>query len=196
MTAERVVEILARDQLFYQHSNGGITLSGGEPLAQPEFSAEILRLCQEKGIHTAVQTSGYAPTKQLEKLLSYVDLFIFDIKHMDDGAHRNLTGVSNQSILENLNYLNSRKKSIVLQVALIPGLNDSDENLSAIFHLVQSLNAVEGISLLSYHTLGVAKYSSLGKEYKLPDLAQESADYLHEKEVFAEEGGVPVIHFN
>ncbi len=196
ITAERVCKILARDHLFYQHSNGGITLSGGEPLAQPEFSSEILRLCQKKGIHTAIQTSGFAPTISIERIIPYVDLFIYDIKHMNDEEHKHLTGVSNQIILKNLNFLNASKKTIVLQLALIPGLNNSFKNLEAVINLVKSLDSVEGLSLLSYHTLGVAKYQQLGQAYKLSDLTQASAEYLYEKEVFAEEQGVPVVRFN
>jgi pyruvate formate lyase activating enzyme len=196
LTAGYVYEMVARDLLFYRHSNGGVTLSGGEPLLQPEFSIEILRLCQENGIHSAIQTSGYAPTNLVENLLPYVDLFIYDIKHMNDTEHRRLTGVSNQKIIKNLNMLNSRNKTIIIQVALIPGLNDSEENLSAVFRLVKSLDSVKGLSLLSYHTLGVAKYQRMGKTYQLQDLAQASAEYLHDKEILAEEQGVPVIRFN
>jgi len=196
IAAEKVCEILTRDQLFYKHSDGEITLSGGEPLAQPEFSAEILRLCQEKGIHTAIQTSGYTTRKNFERVIPFVDLFIYDIKHMDNSEHKSLTGVSNQIILENLKLLNSRNRRIVIQVALIPGLNDSYENLSAVFKLVKSMSSVEGLSLLSYHTLGVAKYHRIGQAYQLPHLTQASEEYLREKEIFTEGQGVPVIRFN
>ncbi len=196
MTANEVCEIVARDQRFYQHSGGGVTLSGGEPLAQPDFSAEVLRLCHQKGIHTAIQTSGNAPQENLKKMLPHLDLVIFDCKHLDNETHIKHTGVSNVRILENLRFLNAINKHIVVQVALIPGLNDSDENLNAVFNLVKSLPAVEGLSLLSYHTLGVSKYRNTGRDYQLPDLAQASLDYLHEKMAYAEAHGVNLVRFN
>jgi|LSQX01.3.fsa_nt_gb pyruvate formate lyase activating enzyme len=196
MTAREVFEIVARDQPFYTHSGGGVTLSGGEPLAQPEFSAEVLRLCQEKGIHTAIQTSGNAPLENLKQLEPYLDLVIFDNKHFDNNEHIKLTGVNNVRILENLKYLNSINKRIVVQIALIPGLNDSEDNLRSIFDFIETLPSVEGLSLLSYHTLGVSKYRNTGREYKLPDIAQASSDYLSEKMAFAEAHGVNLVRFN
>mgnify|MGYP000933247502 FL=1 len=196
MTAQDVCDIVARDQRFYKHSGGGVTLSGGEPLLQAEFSAEVLRLCQQKGIQTAIQTSGNAPLENLQRLIPHLDLVIFDCKHLDDQTHIKLTGVSNKRILENLHYLNAINKPVVIQVALIPGLNDSEENLLSVFDLVKSLPAVEGLSLLSYHTLGVSKYRNTGREYQLPDLQQASLDYLHEKMAFAEAHDVHLVRFN
>lgn len=196
MTADDVYEIVARDKLFYKHSNGGVTLSGGEPIIQSEFSTEILRLCKKNGIHTAIQTCGYASISNLERLLPYVDLFIYEIKHMDESEHKHLTGSSNKRILQNLHFLNKNKKNIVIQLALIPGFNDSQENLEAVFDLGKSLSSVEGLSLLSYHTLGVGKYPRIGREYKLPNLSQASAEYLEEKMIYAENHGVPLVKFN
>lgn len=196
MTAEAVCEVAARDILFYKHSQGGITLSGGEPLAQPEFSAEVLRLCQQKGIHTAIQTCGYAPINNLKKVVPFIDLIIYDIKHMNDKEHKRLTGVSNKLILENLRFLSAQRKRIIIQMALIPGFNDSAENMRAVFDLVKSLQSVEGLSLLSYHTLGVAKYHRLGREYQLPNLSQTSKAYLEKKMNLAENYGVSLIRFN
>lgn len=196
MTAEDVVSIVERDLPFYRHSQGGVTLSGGEALAQPEFSAEILRLCRSKGIHTAIQTSGQAPLKSVQKLLPYLDLVIFDIKHLDNQAHQELTGVSNTQILENLSYINSNGTKIVIQVPLIPGLNDSEENLDNLGRLVESLPSVLGLSLLSYHTLGLAKYRCTGREYALEELPKASAEYLEEKKAYFRDKGIHLVEFN
>jgi pyruvate formate lyase activating enzyme len=196
MTAEEVVAVVERDLPFYKHSQGGVTLSGGEALAQPEFSVEILRLCREKGIHTAIQTSGQAPLKSIQSLLPYLDLVIFDIKHLDNQAHQELTGVSNTQILENLSYINSNGTKIVIQVPLIPGLNDSKENLDNLGRLVESLPSVLGLSLLSYHTLGLTKYRCTGREYALEDLPKASAEYLEEKKAYFREKGIHLVEFN
>lgn len=196
MTAEEVVAIVERDWPFYKHSQGGVTLSGGEALAQPEFSAEILRLCQAKGIHTAIQTSGQASAKSLQQVLPYLDLVIFDIKHLDNEIHKKLTGVPNEQILTNLSYINSTGTPIVIQVPLIPGLNDSEDNLDNLAKLVKSLSSVVGLSLLSYHTLGLTKYRSTGREYALADQPKASPDYLEEKQTYFKERGVPLVLFN
>ena len=196
MTAEEVVAIVERDWPFYKHSKGGVTLSGGEALAQPEFSAEVLRLCQAKGIHAAIQTSGQASAKSLQQVLPYLDLVIFDIKHLDNETHKKLTGVPNDQILTNLSYINSSGTPIVLQVPLIPGLNDSEENLDNLAELVRSLPSVMGLSLLSYHTLGLTKYRSTGRDYALVDLPKVSPDYLEEKKAYFKEKGIPLVAFN
>lgn len=196
MTAEEVVAIVERDWPFYKHSKGGVTLSGGEALAQPEFSAEIFRQCQEKGIHTAIQTSGQASLKSLQKVLPYLDLVIFDIKHLDNPTHQKLTGVANDQILENLAYINSSGTPIVIQVPLIPGLNDSEENLAGLAQLVKSLPSALGLSLLSYHTLGTTKYRCTGREYALTDLPKASQDYLEEKKAYFVDKGIPLVAFN
>lgn len=196
MTAEEVFEIVERDQRFYQYSGGGVTLSGGEPLAQAQFSSEILRLCHQNGIHTAIQTSGNAPIENLKQLLPYLDLVIYDCKHVNNAIHIKLTSVSNARILRNLEYLDSINKPVVLQVALIPGLNDSEENLQEIFELIRTHPAIEGLSLLAYHTLGVSKYFNTGREYQLTDLLQGSADYLSEKMAYAEANHINLVKFN
>ncbi len=195
-TAVEIVEIVKRDLPFYTRSGGGVTLSGGEPLAQPVFSAEILRLCKAEGIHTAIQTCGYAAQTDINKVLPFTDLVIFDLKHLDPIAHQTLTGKSNQLILENLQYINAQEKEIVLQIPLIPGMNDSEENLTAIFHLAQSLKYVKGVSLLSYHALGQSKYARIGRSYGLTDLQQPDDNYLKIKSEWSAQFGVPIVRFN
>ena len=196
MTAGEVVEIVARDLPFYQHSQGGLTISGGEPFNQPDFASAILRLAQEKGIRTAIQTSGQAPRSSVEKLLPYLDLVIFDIKHVDSQAHKALTSVPNEQILSNLSYINSTGTPIVLQIPLIPGLNDSVENLDQVAELVGSLESVQGLSVLAYHTLGLTKYRCTGRAYALADLEKASAEYLEEKKAYFRAKGIPLVAFN
>ena len=196
MTAGEVVEIVARDLPFYKHSEGGLTISGGEPLNQPDFASAILRLAQEKGIRTAIQTSGQAPLSSVKQLLPHLDLVIFDIKHLDNQTHKKLTGVPNAQILSNLSYINSTGTPITLQIPLIPGLNDSTENLDRLAALVGSLESVQGLSVLAYHTLGLTKYRCTGRDYALEDLEKASNEYLEEKKAYFREKGVPLVAFN
>jgi len=195
-TTSEIVEIVKRDLPFYLRSCGGVTLSGGEPLAQPNFTAEILRMCKDTGIHTAIQTCGYGIQTDIDKVLPYLDLVIFDLKHMDAATHQRLTGKSNQLILENLQYINTQEKDIVIQIPLIPGMNDSEENLAACFQLAQSLKYVQGVSLLSYHALGQSKYSRIGRSYELSDLRQPDNNYLKIKSEWVAQFGVPIVRFN
>ncbi len=195
-TASEIVGVVKRDLPFYLRSGGGVTLSGGEPLAQPIFSAEILQLCKVEGIQTAIQTCGYATQADIDKVLPYLDLVIFDLKHMDAAIHQTLTGKSNQLILENLKYINSQKKEIIIQIPLIPGMNDSEENLTASFKLAKSLSYVSGVSLLAYHALGRSKYARIGRRVEISDLQQPDNNYLKIKSDWAAQFGVPIVRFN
>lgn len=196
MTANEVVSYIKKDLPFYKRSNGGVTLSGGEPLLQIEFAKDILEGCKNYGIHTAIQTCGFVPEKNFDLILPYLDLIIFDIKHLDPQEHLKLTGVENARIMENIQYLNSRHANLVLQIPLIPGLNDSAEHLADIFHFAKKLDAVKGISILAYHRLGVLKYDRLGRPYSLADLQAPSAAYLRMKKKWCRQFGVPLINFN
>ena len=196
ITAQEVADIVLRDLPFYKRSGGGLTLSGGEPLTQSEFSADILRICQEHRIHTAIQTSGFASREDIDRVLPFLDQVIFDIKHIDSAIHQQLTGQPNELILTNLRYINSQGKPIVLQIPLIPGMNDSADNLRSVFSLAKELSAVKGVSILVYHGLGSSKYLRLGRKYLLANLKEPPAEYLTEKSLFCEQFGVPIIRFN
>ena len=167
MTADEVVEEVEKDRLFYSNSNGGVSVSGGEPLYQWEFTREILRKCKEKAIHTAIDTSGYAPWSNLDQVLDYVDLVLFDIKHMDYLAHIQGTGVSNELILDNVRRA-AKKTRLWLRIPLIPDYNDSTSNIRQISELAIELK-VEQVSLMPYHCWGVQKYKKLGREYLMGD---------------------------
>ncbi len=162
---DEVFEAVAADAMFYRNSGGGVTLSGGEPLAQAEFSAGILRKCREAGFHTALDTCGDAPWEVLEQVVRHVDLVLYDLKHMDAAEHQRLTGVSNDRILDNARRIH-RELSLPISVrmALVPGFNDSPENLERTARFVaEALSPAVPVHLLPYHRLGEAKWERLGR---------------------------------
>jgi pyruvate formate lyase activating enzyme len=169
VTVEEVLAEAVRDALYFEASGGGLTLSGGEPLAQPDFAAELLRRYkhEEKGRHTAVETCGFAEWPVFEKLAEDVDLFLYDLKHMDPLEHQRLTGVDNRLILENVRRLAEAGRALVIRLPLITGINDSAQNLEATADFVRALPGVSRIDLLPYHRLGESKYRRLGKAYAL-----------------------------
>jgi pyruvate formate lyase activating enzyme len=177
-TVDEVLAAVEEDRLFYEASGGGVTLSGGEPLAQPEFSARILRECRRIGVHTAMETCGYALWDAWEGLLPHLDLVLYDLKHTDPVRHERLTGVSNQLILDNLRRLDEAGIETVVRWPLVPGYNDDPETLRALAGLVQRLENVREIHLLPYHRFGRGKYERLGLEYPLPDLQPAGAPAL------------------
>lgn len=172
MTVDEVMEEIMRDLPFYERSNGGVTISGGDPVVQWEFALELLKECKRRGIHTCVESALYANWAILEKFLPYTDLFLTDIKIMDPVKHKEYTGVSNELILENITKIAKLGKPIVVRIPVIPGLNDSIENIRKTGEfIVKNLGvAVKQVQLLPYHTLGYPKYKSLGLVYPLEKL--------------------------
>jgi pyruvate formate lyase activating enzyme len=160
MPASAVVAELASDAVFYEESGGGITLSGGEPLAQPAFAMEILRQCKESGFHTAVDTSGYAEPDLLKAVRPFVDLFLYDIKLVDEEAHKLFTGVSNRLILDNLKTLCAAGSEVIVRYPLIPGINDDPETARAIGRQIAEYGIAK-IQVLPYHTFGSGKRNRL-----------------------------------
>jgi len=176
MTVAEVVAEASRDRVFYRHSGGGVTVSGGEPLLQPAFTAALLRTCKEATLHTAMETSGYAAWEVLAPLLSPLDLLLYDIKAMDPSRHQQLTGVSNALILSNLENAARRVKTIV-RVPVISGLNDDLENCRELARFLKQ-SAVQSVDLLPYHRLGEATYGRLDREYALTGGPLVSEDRL------------------
>lgn len=160
-SAEEVFKEVLADREFYK-SSGGVTISGGEPLMQPEFTRAILELCKNEGIHTTVETNLARPSAVLEPLLPVVDLFFVDIKLFDDTEHKKWTGVSNTQTLENLVLLDRHQKPIVVRTPVIAGLNDQSEQIRAIASWLKKLDSVLRYELLPYHPLGNGKYTALG----------------------------------
>jgi len=161
VTVQDIMEELSVDLPFFQ-KNGGLTLSGGEPLMQPEFARAILAHTKKQGIHTCIETSGFCKKDILKAIAPLTDLFLFDIKETDTLLHTQFTGVSNEIILENLSYLNSIHHHIILRCPLIPGKNLRKEHLKEIAFLAEHSPAVEAIELEPYHPLGLSKYQTLG----------------------------------
>jgi pyruvate formate lyase activating enzyme len=167
MSVGEVLEEIQRDLPFYESSGGGVTFSGGEPLSQVEFLVEVLKACKKVELHTSLDTSGYAPWSKMDMIREYVDLFLYDLKFVDEKQHLRYTGVSNQEILENLEKLSREGHQIVVRVPLIPGITDTKENIQAIGVLVSGLGNIKRVDLLPYHTSAEGKYNRLGLEYKL-----------------------------
>lgn len=170
VTVDEVVDAVMRDEPFYRTSGGGVTLSGGEPLHQTEFCVELLRACREKGLHTCVDTTGYGTWEKLAALAELTNLFLYDIKAVDMGKHERLCGVGNQVILENARKLVDSGAAVIFRAPLVPGLNDSPEDLRALAEFVLSLPGDQRLELMPYHSIGAGKYEALGMEYALPDL--------------------------
>jgi len=175
---EELVSRLERDRAFYEASEGGITVSGGEPLMRAGFLERLLEACRARRLDTSLETCGYAPWEALRRILPLTGLVYYDVKHMDPVMHRKLTGKSNDMILENLRRAVRFGGRFVVRTPIIPGQNDGHENLVQLTEFVRELGAVERIELLPYHKLGTAKYEGLGRPYLLRDLAVPSADHM------------------
>jgi len=164
---------IEKDVVFYQQSGGGVTFSGGEPMVQIDALEALLKLSKARGLHTAVDTSGHARWQDFERILEFTDLFLFDIKHLEEEMHRRYTGVSNKIIIENLRQLSERKATIGLRLPVIPGVNDSDAHIDELGKLLSSIN-IQKIFLLPYHGIARGKYERLGQTYSLESLAEPS----------------------
>ena len=171
-TIDEVLKEIVKDKPFYENSSGGVTLSGGEPLAQYDFTLELLQKAKENGIHTAVETCGYAEKSKILEIAKYVDLFLFDCKETDPELHKKYTGVDNKVILENLKALSDAGSKINLRCPIIPGFNDRAEHFKGISEIADKFSGIEHIEIEPFHPLGESKYSALGRKYaniKTPD---------------------------
>jgi len=178
--AAEVMAEIEKDTVFYDESNGGVTFSGGEPLMQPIFLLSLLQLCHETGVRTAVETCGFATSEILLSVSPFVNLFLYDVKVMDNDVHRKFTGSSNELILRNLRKLAEVHNAIIVRLPLIPGINDDDANLCRLGEFVSSLRNVRQIDILPYHELGVEKYMRLGMVNRMPKVEVPSASRLDE----------------
>jgi pyruvate formate lyase activating enzyme len=178
MGVQEVVQEILADRIFYDDSHGGVTFSGGEPLAQLEFLRAALVECRRRGVHTAVDTCGFAARDSLLALAPLADLFLYDLKCMDEGRHREFCGVSNGVILENLQSLARTQARIWIRVPVIPGVNDAPDELDALAGFIGRLPAVQQVNLLPYHRIGLHKFERLGQDYCLADLAPPSTERM------------------
>lgn len=176
MTLEELMTKLIQDVIFYQESTGGITISGGEPLMQIEFLESLLTACRKSGIHTAVDTCGQAPKDHFRRIMSLVDLFLFDIKVIDSELHREHIGVFNKLILENLELLAAERQSIRIRLPLIPGISDTEDNLQSIGRYLGGLEGIRHVDLLPYNPMGVD--TQVIREHQLTGLKTQSQEAL------------------
>ena len=167
VTVNEVMAQIEREIPFYDQSGGGVTFSGGEPLMQPTFLAALLKACRKQEIHTVVDTSGFANWNVFAEIHTDVDLFLYDLKHMDSFRHREVTGVPNEVILKNLRRLCATGAKCLVRIPLIPGINDDDKNLTESGNFLASLPHIEGVELMAYHDIAQAKYEALDREYAL-----------------------------
>ncbi|WP_291636669.1 trans-4-hydroxy-L-proline dehydratase activase [Clostridium sp.] len=173
ITVKDLMKEILKDEAFYDESNGGVTFSGGEPLVYVEYLNNVLQACKGRGIHTTIDTSGYASWEQFEKIVDKVDLFLFDIKHMNNEKHLKYTGVENVIVLDNLKKLSESGSNIYIRMPIIAGVNDDDENIDLAIDFISKLNIIH-VNLLPYHKIGMDKYKRLNMEYKLTGLEKPS----------------------
>jgi pyruvate formate lyase activating enzyme len=177
MSIENLLADLSRDQLFFDQSGGGVTLSGGEPLTQPAFTEQLLAELHARRIHTVLDTSGFANPVLLRRVAPNVDLFHYDLKMMDSEKHEKYTGVKNNLILSNLRLLAELGSAVIVRMPIVPGINDGDADLAAATAFLQELG-LKNVDLLPYHRIGGDKYRRLYREYQLPDLVPPSTERM------------------
>ena len=170
ITVEDALKEVMKDEIFYQNSGGGLTVSGGEPMFQFAFTYELLKAAKEKGLHVCMETCGFAPTERYEQIAPLVDIFLFDYKVTESDEHKRYTGVPNEKILENLTLLDRLGANTVLRCPIIPTLNDTEEHFRGIAETANRLQHVLEINIEPYHPLGSGKSEMLDKEYELKDL--------------------------
>lgn len=166
-TAEEIIFEIQKYRNFIDSSNGGVTVSGGEPLIQPQFLKELFQKCKELGIHTAVDTSGYVNVDDVKEVLDYTDLVLLDLKQANAQKHLELTGVENNKIKLFTQYLSEINKPVWLRYVLVPGYTDDEEDLMAAYDFIKNFKNIEKIEVLPYHTMGKTKWEKLNEEYPL-----------------------------
>jgi len=182
----KLLEMIREDAMFYEMSGGGVTLGGGECTMQAEAARNLLMACKQEGINTAIETCGYTRTDKLLELAEYVDLFLFDIKHMNPERHNELTGVSNDLILHNLTELLKHRHHVTIRMPMLKTMNDSQEEIRQVIEFLtpyKDYPNFKGIDLLPYHKLGVNKYNQLGQEYPIagdPSLSEAEVEQVEE----------------
>ncbi|MFD1174826.1 glycyl-radical enzyme activating protein [Paenibacillus puldeungensis] len=195
-TVSEVIDRVIKDKPFYDKSGGGVTISGGEALAQPEFTLALLKACKENGLHVALDTTGFAKWELVKQTLPYVDLYLYDLKHMDSQKHQTVIGVPNERILENAKRIAEAGGKLQVRIPVIPQFNDSRENIKKTGEFCKTLgDAVTLIQLLPYHNLGNMKYERLGRKALLLEAKPPSDRKMNVLKELLEGMGLPVsIH--
>jgi pyruvate formate lyase activating enzyme len=181
VTVAEVMEVIEKDRSYYRHSGGGLTLSGGEVLRQPDFARELLRKAKDNGIHTAIESTALADYREIETLLPFIDVFLMDIKHTDPVKHERFTGQRNDRALENAERIAaSGKTELIIRVPVVPGFNATNEEIKNIALFVQGLPGVNKIHLLPYHRLGEGKYELLKRDYAMKSIEPPGDNLMDE----------------
>lgn len=191
-TVDELFRVIQQDRHYFRHSGGGVTFSGGEALMQPEFLLAVSRKCREYRINVAIESCGCGDYEQFRPCLDYIDYIFYDLKHMDPERHRAITGQSNQRVLENLRQISAHGIEICVRTPVVPGWNDSEENIRATAEFIRDIPNVRRYELLAYHKLGVNKYRILGRAYPLDDVKEPEAAQLFQLVDAANEILLPV----
>jgi pyruvate formate lyase activating enzyme len=192
LTVSEVMAVLERDREFYERTGGGVTFSGGEPFAQPQFLRELARTAKDKKLHTAIETCGFVTWDTIGSVLGFLDLVLYDLKHMDPVSHLKGTGVPNELILENLKRIDAEGISTRARLPLVPGYNDSIDNIRATAAFVAGLSNLEALDILPYHRMGEPKWGQLDRSYALHGVVPHTKEQLEKLLAIACEYGIEV----
>ena len=188
ITVKDIIKNIEKDIIYFESSSGGVTFSGGEPIMQPVFLKETLKICKKMHIHTALDTSGYANRGIFNSISNDIDLFLYDLKIIDNLHHKKYTGVSNKLIIKNLETLVKKRKNVVLRFSLIPGITATEENIKNILSFISTLKGIDKIDILPFHNVK-EKYIRIGKKYKMNDTKSLNVDEINNvKEQFEQRG--------
>ena len=180
VTVEEMIQVVEQDRPYYRRSGGGLTLSGGESLCQPEFARDLLRAAKERGINTALESMACAPFEVIEEILPYLDLYLMDMKHTNPAKHKEFTGRPNDLMMENAREVAlSGKCKLIIRVPVIPTFNATVEEIQGIASFANTLPGVEQLHLLPYHRLGQDKYTGLGREYLMDGILPPTAEEMN-----------------
>jgi pyruvate formate lyase activating enzyme len=193
-SVKNILEVLEKERVFIEQSKGGVTFSGGEPMLQSEFLLEALKECKGKGYHTAIDTSGYSSPENYKSVIPFTDLFLFDIKHLDDSSHIEFTGVSNLSIIGNYRLLLESEKDLMLRIPVIPGFNDNADHMERLKQFIFSTktSSLKKINLLPYHKIGSSKYKRFNLPYRMSGVEPPAKGEMQKLKEFFSETGVKV----
>ncbi len=178
MTVSEVMQEIQKDILYYDQSGGGVTFSGGEPLLQVNFLEAILEVCKDRAIHSVVDTSGFVQYETIHRVRSLVDLFLYDIKIIDEFRHIHFTGVPNRLILDNLIALSNSGSDIIVRIPIIPGINDCIEDIDQLGKFLVTLEKVHPVNILPYHSIAIDKYARMNSVYSLQDLQPPTSERM------------------
>ena len=190
MSVSEVMAAVMKERMFFEQSGGGLTLSGGEPLAQPAFALAVLAACKRSEVHTCIDTCGFVAPAVLMDSVPLTDLYLYDLKHMDPEKHREYTGVDNATILENLRRLGEAGAAINVRMPFIPGINTDEENIRAMAEFVAGVKGVTGLNLLPYHSAAADKHGRWGMAYKLRDVYAPTENALRKAAEIIEGYGI------